>query len=186
MSEPGASQCEGFAEPRRSIQQFVDYLDMFARYKQTENLHSMGGIFDSNPQINPVERAMLGMPLCEALTWKLTMSGSLCPDTADEAKTLVPSLAPKFEDDALQPILDELQKLRKLGLLTPSDITQADFSARGSIWIRNFLMYNIMSWNDNERRHEFWRREAADEPSALVSFPWLQARESMHVNDRPY
>lgn len=45
----------------RSIQQFVDYLDMFARYKQTENLHSMGGIFDSNPQINPVERAMLGM-----------------------------------------------------------------------------------------------------------------------------
>jgi DNA-directed RNA polymerase II subunit RPB4 len=48
----------------RSIQQFVDYLDMFARYKQTENLHSMGGIFDSNPQINPVERAMLGMLPC--------------------------------------------------------------------------------------------------------------------------
>lgn len=81
----------------QSIQQFVDYLDMFARYKQTENLHSMGGIFDANPQINSIERAMLG---------------SLCPDTADEAKTLIPSLATKFEDEALQPILDELQKLQ--------------------------------------------------------------------------
>jgi hypothetical protein len=44
----------------------------------------------------------------------LTDAGSLCPDTADEAKTLIPSLAAKFEDDKLQPILEELQKLRML------------------------------------------------------------------------
>ncbi|KAF2636147.1 hypothetical protein P280DRAFT_158735 [Massarina eburnea CBS 473.64] len=81
----------------QSIQQFVDYIDMFARYKQTENLHAVGGIFDANDKINPIERAMLG---------------SLGPDSADEAKTLIPSLATKFEDEQLQPILEELQKLQ--------------------------------------------------------------------------
>ncbi|PVH91615.1 hypothetical protein DM02DRAFT_334881 [Periconia macrospinosa] len=81
----------------QSIQAFVEYIEVFARYKQNDNLHAVGGIFDANPQINPVERAMLG---------------SLGPDSADEAKTLIPSLAPKFEDETLQPILEELQKLQ--------------------------------------------------------------------------
>jgi len=62
QTEPGSNPLGGdrVHNDSQSIQQFVDYLDMFARYKQTENLHSMGGIFDSNPQINPIERAMLG------------------------------------------------------------------------------------------------------------------------------
>lgn len=38
--------------------------------------------------------------------------GSLCCDTADEAKTLIPSLASKMDDESLQPVLDELQKYR--------------------------------------------------------------------------
>lgn len=51
----------GFAEERRSIQQFVDYLEMFARYKELNNLTAMGGVLDANPQFTMAERAMLGM-----------------------------------------------------------------------------------------------------------------------------
>jgi DNA-directed RNA polymerase II subunit RPB4 len=38
--------------------------------------------------------------------------GTLTPDTADEATTLIPSLAQKMDSDTLQPILDELTKMR--------------------------------------------------------------------------
>lgn len=41
-----------------------------------------------------------------------TPSGSLCPDTAEEAKTLIPSLETKISDEDLQDLLDELMKLR--------------------------------------------------------------------------
>jgi DNA-directed RNA polymerase II subunit RPB4 len=43
----------------------------------------------------------------------LTVSkGSLCPDSAEEAKTLVPSLEGKISDEDLQELLDEMMKLR--------------------------------------------------------------------------
>lgn len=38
--------------------------------------------------------------------------GSLCPDTAEEAKTLIPSLEGKISDDDLQELLDEMMRLR--------------------------------------------------------------------------
>jgi DNA-directed RNA polymerase II subunit RPB4 len=43
---------------------------------------------------------------------RLTVLGTLTPDTADEATTLIPSLASKMDSDTLQPILDELTKMR--------------------------------------------------------------------------
>jgi len=52
------------------------------------------------------------MLCCKAFRCALILVASLCPDSADEAKTLIPSLATKFDDETLQPILDELQKLR--------------------------------------------------------------------------
>jgi DNA-directed RNA polymerase II subunit RPB4 len=44
----------------RAIQQFVDYLEMFSKYKQEENLFSMGNIMETIPDTDAVERAMLG------------------------------------------------------------------------------------------------------------------------------
>ena len=38
--------------------------------------------------------------------------GSLCCETAEEAKTLVPSLGNKIEDERLQELLDDITKLR--------------------------------------------------------------------------
>jgi hypothetical protein len=54
------SRPRAVAEERRSIQQFVDYLEMFARYKELNNLTAMGGVLDANPQFTMAERAMLG------------------------------------------------------------------------------------------------------------------------------
>ena len=38
--------------------------------------------------------------------------GSLCCENADEAKTLIPSLADKIKDEDLQDLLDEISKLQ--------------------------------------------------------------------------
>ena len=40
-----------------------------------------------------------------------TTTGSLCCETAEEAKTLIPSLQDKISDDDLQELLDEMYKL---------------------------------------------------------------------------
>lgn len=48
------------------------------------------------------------------LTW-LFQTGSLCCDTAEEAKTLIPSLNDKISDDDLQELLDEITKLMGYG-----------------------------------------------------------------------
>ena len=37
--------------------------------------------------------------------------GSLCCDSADECKTMIPSLADKISDEDLQELLDEMAKL---------------------------------------------------------------------------
>lgn len=37
--------------------------------------------------------------------------GSLCCETAEEAKTLIPSMADKISDEDLQELLDEMYKL---------------------------------------------------------------------------
>ena len=42
-------------------------------------------------------------------------AGSLCCDTAEEAKTLIPSLTDKISDDDLQELLDEIRKLMGYG-----------------------------------------------------------------------
>ena len=46
------------------------------------------------------------------LTLNLVLLGSLCLDSADEAKTLIPSLQTKISDSELQELLDEITKLR--------------------------------------------------------------------------
>ncbi|KAF2733265.1 hypothetical protein EJ04DRAFT_495607 [Polyplosphaeria fusca] len=90
------SQC-GADVYARSITQFMDYLDVFSRYKQSENLHAMSGLLDSHSELSSVEKAMLG---------------SLACDSSDEAKTLIPSLANKISDENLQALLDEMSKLQ--------------------------------------------------------------------------
>ncbi|KAI0704139.1 RNA polymerase II [Earliella scabrosa] len=48
-----------------------------------------------------------------ALTqFEIAQIANLCPVTAEEAKSIIPSLV-KIDDDKLQPLLDEIQTMRK-------------------------------------------------------------------------
>ncbi|PSR99373.1 HRDC-like protein [Coniella lustricola] len=75
----------------------IDYLDAFARFKQKENVEAVERLLSSHKQLNKFERAQIG---------------SLCCDSAEEAKTLIPSIADKIDDDVLQELLDQMAKLQ--------------------------------------------------------------------------
>jgi hypothetical protein len=48
------------ADLPRTITQFLDYLDNFARYKEEDSLHSIAALFDAHPELTVVEKALLG------------------------------------------------------------------------------------------------------------------------------
>ncbi|MCJ1474315.1 RNA polymerase B [Lambiella insularis] len=74
-----------------------DYLDVFARFKQKENIEAVERMLATKDELELFERSQLG---------------SLCCETAEEAKTLIPSLANKINDLDLQALLDDISKLR--------------------------------------------------------------------------
>jgi len=78
----------------------TEYLDHFARFKRKENVEAVERLLSAHKQLAKFERAQLG---------------SLCCDTAEEAKTLIPSLAEKISDEELQELLDEITKLMGYG-----------------------------------------------------------------------
>ncbi|KAL9137611.1 MAG: hypothetical protein Q9175_001162 [Cornicularia normoerica] len=74
-----------------------DYLDVFARFKNTENITAVERVLGAHAQLEPFEKSQLA---------------SLCCESAEEAKTLIPSLINKITDVDLQEILDDITKLR--------------------------------------------------------------------------
>ncbi len=48
--------------------------------------------------------------------FEMAQLGNLCPETSDEAKTLIPSLNGKKDDDDLQRLLDDLSTARRFQL----------------------------------------------------------------------
>ncbi|CAD0091716.1 unnamed protein product [Aureobasidium vineae] len=92
---------------RRNIKQKVsesetllktqEYLELFARFKQQEHVTAVEQLLTTRTELERFERSQLG---------------DLCPDSAEEAKTLVPSLEGKISDEDLQELLDEMMKLR--------------------------------------------------------------------------
>ncbi|POR31310.1 DNA-directed RNA polymerase II subunit rpb4 [Tolypocladium paradoxum] len=79
------------------LNQTLNYLDHFARFTQKENVEAVERLLSSHKDLAKFERAQLG---------------SLCCENADEAKTLIPSLADKIKDEDLQELLDEISKLQ--------------------------------------------------------------------------
>ncbi len=75
----------------------LDYLDNFARFKNKESTEAVERLLSAVPGLENFERAQLG---------------NLCCELAEEAKTLIPSLADKIGDDELQDLLNEINKHR--------------------------------------------------------------------------
>ncbi|KAI8959937.1 HRDC-like protein [Daldinia sp. FL1419] len=74
----------------------IDYLDTFARFKKKENVEAVERLLSSHKEFHKFERAQLG---------------SLCCETAEEAKYLIPSITDKISDEELQELLNEIYKL---------------------------------------------------------------------------
>ncbi|KAF3928277.1 hypothetical protein AA313_de0208609 [Arthrobotrys entomopaga] len=70
-----------------------DYLDQFARFKKKENVSAVERLLQMEQGLASFEKSQLG---------------TLCCETSEEAKTLIPSLAEKKTDDELQELLDEV------------------------------------------------------------------------------
>ncbi|KEY68479.1 hypothetical protein S40285_01036 [Stachybotrys chlorohalonatus IBT 40285] len=79
------------------LNQTLNYLDHFSRFTQKENVEAVERLLSAHKDLAKFERAQLG---------------SLCCENADEAKTLIPSLADKIKDEDLQELLDEIMKLQ--------------------------------------------------------------------------
>jgi DNA-directed RNA polymerase II subunit RPB4 len=102
------------------LNQTLNYLDHFARFTQKENVEAVERLLSAHKDLAKFERAQLGSSLltpANSKTEVLTLCfspllGSLCCENADEAKTLIPSLADKIKDEDLQDLLDEISKLQ--------------------------------------------------------------------------
>lgn len=77
-----------------------DYVQTFSRFKDQKTVGQVDVLLDEYVRrglIVPFEKAQLA---------------TLCCDTADEAKTLIPSLEGKIGEDELQSLLNDISKLR--------------------------------------------------------------------------
>ncbi|KAK0286201.1 RNA polymerase B [Friedmanniomyces endolithicus] len=80
-----------------------EYVGMFARFKDSKTV----------TQVDAISSALLGKGAGGGVTaFERAQLATLCCDTAEEARTLIPSLEGKLDDEALQSVLDDISKLR--------------------------------------------------------------------------
>lgn len=79
------------------LRKALDYMDGFNRYTTSDSAQAVERLLATYEGLHKFERAQLG---------------TLCPEDPEEAKTLIPSLAEKMDDDVLQALLEELVALR--------------------------------------------------------------------------
>ncbi len=78
----------------------MDYAKRFHKYKNKNAVEEV--------------RNYLSQKKWGLVEWEIASLANLCPDSADEAKSLIPSLK-KLTDDELDSILSEIQTLSNLG-----------------------------------------------------------------------
>lgn len=96
--EPAADdEDEDFADSNEVLRKSREYLSTFARFKDEQTVNAVEHLLKSaeNSELHPFEIAQLGSLLC---------------DDAEEAKTLIPTLAFKKSDEELQVLLDQLRR----------------------------------------------------------------------------
>ncbi|KAK3618692.1 RNA polymerase B [Elasticomyces elasticus] len=80
-----------------------EYVGIFARFKDSKTV----------TQVDVISSALLGKGERGGVTaFERAQLATLCCDTAEEARTLIPSLEGKLDDETLQGVLDDMSKLR--------------------------------------------------------------------------
>jgi len=75
----------------------LNYTQRFSKYKSRETIGAVRSLLMQKKLLHKFEMASLA---------------NLCPENADEAKALVPSLEGRFEDEELNQILDDIKNHR--------------------------------------------------------------------------
>ncbi|EJD07325.1 uncharacterized protein FOMMEDRAFT_164324 [Fomitiporia mediterranea MF3/22] len=75
----------------------LEYVKQFAKFTTTDSASAVRETLRREPLLTQFETAQIA---------------NLCPADAEEAKSIIPSLA-KIDDDRLQALLDEIQTMRK-------------------------------------------------------------------------
>ncbi|XP_028394234.1 DNA-directed RNA polymerase II subunit RPB4-like [Dendronephthya gigantea] len=100
LLEHRKAQSEGAEQDEQELSDVfmktLEYTQKFSRYKNRETIASV--------------RSLLGKKKLHK--FELACLANLCPETAEEAKSLIPSLEGRFEDDDLQQLLDDIQTHR--------------------------------------------------------------------------
>ena len=87
----------------------LNYTQRFAKFKNTENISSIR----SNINNAKVDNRKDKKPEPNKLhIFEIAALGNLCPETPEEAKSLIPSLQNDITDEALSSILDDIQTKR--------------------------------------------------------------------------
>lgn len=86
-------------EEKEYLAKVNDHLEIFARFKDRSKVEAVELLLAQEKDLEPFERSQLG---------------SLCCESADEAKTLIPSLVPKRTDEKLQDLIDEIARIRNI------------------------------------------------------------------------
>ncbi|KAK3675459.1 RNA polymerase B [Recurvomyces mirabilis] len=105
LSRLAASQGSGGRPPANSdvYLKTREYVGMFSRFKDGKTV----------TQVDGVSSALLGKGEGGGVSmFERAQLATLCCDTAEEARTLIPSLEGKLDDETLQNVLDEISKLR--------------------------------------------------------------------------
>ncbi|GJQ69777.1 hypothetical protein Trydic_g22336 [Trypoxylus dichotomus] len=76
----------------------LTYTDRFRKFKNKEVISAVRNLL-SQKKLHKFELAAIA---------------NLCPETAEEAKSLIPSLEGRFEDEDLQALLDDIQTKRSI------------------------------------------------------------------------
>ncbi|ENN75193.1 DNA-directed RNA polymerase II subunit Rpb4 isoform X3 [Dendroctonus ponderosae] len=76
----------------------LTYTDRFRKFKNKETISSVRNLLNQK-KLHKFELAAIA---------------NLCPETAEEAKSLIPSLEGRFEEDELQSVLDDIQTKRSI------------------------------------------------------------------------
>lgn len=81
-----------------AMRKTVEYMDAFAKFKSEETCVAAADLLAGVSGLHAFEAAQLK---------------TLCPEAAEEAKTLIPTLGPKVADEELQSVLDNLTDIQR-------------------------------------------------------------------------
>lgn len=92
-----------------AFEETIAYCERFSKFRTKESIGAVRSLlFPNDPTSNMNSgNSGLGLHKFEAATL-----ANLCPEHATEAKTLIPSLDSKLDDDECQKLLDEIKTYR--------------------------------------------------------------------------